>query len=1315
MAVVAVANRTSERAAKAFHEAGVTDVVEVDAADELERVLRTGRSAITRDASLLHGQPARRRRDRGDGDDRARRGCRPGRHHPRQARRPLQRGARGNTRAGARTLCRTGRRGADGHRRRPARCPVQPAPLRARSRPHPCPLRQRQGHARSFEDRPRRSGRSPRGGGRRRQHGHEGSADGTKLAFEQAVIGNALGFGVLRRGMDRSPVRRIRGRSRAPGVVGCGPARPGRRRGRLHARRAPAGAGVFVLALEDDPARRRHLELLKLGEGPLYCFTTPFHLCAFEVPFTVARAALFGDATVTPTTNSIDVVATSAKRDLHAGETLDGIGWTATYGLCENADVVLRRLPPADRRRRGLHDAPGCRVRRGAHVRRRRVARRAACAIASGASRRPSLSDSAGTRPAGQRRHSCLQRGRLPRRVRGERARADLPALRVRDRGQPEHRRLAGDRAGVRRADRAHPSRRARRAPAPSPLELESRHAVGEPGRHVRQGRPRRRLALPAVPDGHGGARRRPSVSGPRVGIPHRRGLGGSRRTAAAHHFPARADVARSFLLGRPWPFLFGSRRARRSCAPTWSDWRDSFYFEGNIHADTEACLQVLSESDFGFVHQVLTYTRRHNEAVTAFTRRIGTYISSDVGMFQRWGPAFLTPDRYDRALRPPARLRVLPRTPRVAAATSWGIRDYHEERVREILQQVEPGRHCTRRCPPARPHPRIGEALMCGLAGMLDLVTGLPSAERLVASMTDVLTHRGPDDAGMLVDGPLTLGHRRLSIIDLAAHGTSRCRPTTDGCGSPTTARSTTTSSCGTSFHRARVRVRHPDRHRSAADRPCDVGRRRLREVERDVRLRALGSRDVSTRPRSRPIRRQAAVLLRGGRAVAVRASEIKGIRARSPRCRDAPTFTRCRVPRLRHRRPHRRDHVRRHPPGSPGRVRDGAAARGIDPADRLVPARCVSGSASSQRASSAANRARERRRDAAAQRRARGRGAVGRPGLDLGSSPWQLRSAAAQTCLPPSRSPRGRPIRCWTRARTPPAWQRQPARTTTTFSLRHTISSPTSSPSSGTWTNRSTAPRCSASARSTSSRGHTMSRCSSTAPAATRCSRATTISTTCRSCSPTRDWGDLVAFFRELRRRKQIHGIPRRELLFELAKRAVDRAPRAPEWLLSSLHVPRHARPRSGLAGHQEYGLLVSPLPAYNHHSDRNSMTFSIETRNPMLDVRLVELARGLDARHLLRAGLTKWALRKAVSDVVPEPVLRRTDKQGFTTDQKLWLDGELGVEMAATSGRPSCGLASSSTCARCPGSCPTLRRGAVASQSSGASSSPNGGSGS
>jgi glycosyltransferase involved in cell wall biosynthesis len=110
------------------------------------------------------------------------------------------------------------------------------------------------------------------------------------------------------------------------------------------------------------------------------------------------------------------------------------------------------------------------------------------------------------------------------------------------------------------------------------------------------------------------------------------------------------AEVARSWLLGRPYGYLFGSPSSTLLRADLVRK-RQRFYNEENIHADAEACLDVLSESDFGFVHQVLTYTRRHNEAVTAFTRRAETYAGADVGMYLRWGPVFCDADEYRRKL----------------------------------------------------------------------------------------------------------------------------------------------------------------------------------------------------------------------------------------------------------------------------------------------------------------------------------------------------------------------------------------------------------------------------------------------------------------------------------------------------------------------------------------------------------------------------------------------------------------------------------------------------------------------------------------
>lgn len=183
-------------------------------------------------------------------------------------------------------------------------------------------------------------------------------ADGTKISFEQAIVANATGMRVAKRGMygpTVEPGTHLRDAVSAfgvdellegPGIVD-------------YVVGAEPGPGVFVLGTHDHPQQRHYLNLYKLGEGPLYCFYTPYHLCHFEVPNTVARAVLFGDAAIAPLGPPwVDVVA-AAKIDLDAGSELDKLGGYTVYGLAENADVAAReRLLPI-----GL--APGCRLARG--------------------------------------------------------------------------------------------------------------------------------------------------------------------------------------------------------------------------------------------------------------------------------------------------------------------------------------------------------------------------------------------------------------------------------------------------------------------------------------------------------------------------------------------------------------------------------------------------------------------------------------------------------------------------------------------------------------------------------------------------------------------------------------------------------------------------------------------------------------------------------------------------------------------------------------------------------------------------------------
>ena len=68
----------------------------------------------------------------------------------------------------------------------------------------------------------------------------------------------------------------------------------------------------------------------------------------------------------------------------------------------------------------------------------------------------------------------------------------------------------------------------------------------------------------------------------------------------------------------------------------------------------------------------------------------------------------------------------------------------------------------------------------MCGVAGIFNL-DGRPVSRPSIERMTDALAHRGPDGAGIWIDGAIGLGHRRLAIRDLSERGR---QPMTDRTG---------------------------------------------------------------------------------------------------------------------------------------------------------------------------------------------------------------------------------------------------------------------------------------------------------------------------------------------------------------------------------------------------------------------------------------------------------------------------------------------------------------------------------------------------
>ena len=116
----------------------------------------------------------------------------------------------------------------------------------------------------------------------------------------------------------------------------------------------------------------------------------------------------------------------------------------------------------------------------------------------------------------------------------------------------------------------------------------------------------------------------------------------------------------------------------------------------------------------------------------------------------------------------------------------------------------------------------------------------------------------------------------------------------------------------------------------------------------------------------------------------------------------------------------------------------------------------------------------------------------------------------------------------------------------------------------------------------------------------------------------------------------------------------------------------LPGHAPPRpprdfpSAVLRQQAFDLLQRLLPSLLRYEDRNSMAFSIETRLPFLDYRLVELAFSLPDDQRISGTTTKAILRRALGGRIPPSVLARTDKMGFETPSDIWLRGRYAREM-------------------------------------------------
>src|SRR5262249_4700966 len=106
----------------------------------------------------------------------------------------------------------------------------------------------------------------------------------------------------------------------------------------------------------------------------------------------------------------------------------------------------------------------------------------------------------------------------------------------------------------------------------------------------------------------------------------------------------------------------------------------------------------------------------------------------------------------------------------------------------------------------------------------------------------------------------------------------------------------------------------------------------------------------------------------------------------------------------------------------------------------------------------------------------------------------------------------------------------------------------------------------------------------------------------------------------------------------------------------------LSQHLHPAIGagetVAERQKTDLTYSSIPALLHHEDRTAMAHSVESRLTFLDSRLVEFLLRCPAFLKLRDGWSKWLLRNALADTLPEKIRLRRTKLGFNTPEKQWM---------------------------------------------------------
>ncbi len=166
--------------------------------------------------------------------------------------------------------------------------------------------------------------------------------DGTKVQIEQVVVGNGFGATISRRGLEGIASADLNRSGHLLGLIADGLGQP------IVDYVIPDGypAGGVFLVCRHDEVQAPAIDYFKLGAGPYYVLTRPFHLCSLEVGKTVRRVLAGGGVLLNNSIEPTLGVAAIAKRDMKAGEVIErGIGGFDVRGEAVRLADELDHVP----------------------------------------------------------------------------------------------------------------------------------------------------------------------------------------------------------------------------------------------------------------------------------------------------------------------------------------------------------------------------------------------------------------------------------------------------------------------------------------------------------------------------------------------------------------------------------------------------------------------------------------------------------------------------------------------------------------------------------------------------------------------------------------------------------------------------------------------------------------------------------------------------------------------------------------------------------------------------------------------------------